>query len=106
MKILALHFLLIKDFKIKSKLNTIFFFLIKLKGTYYLVKADFRNDNLVKFTLVNDFTSLSSGDQLTFQQCSSLSCNLFTQAKIHKFFPKIYEDFVLNTIREWEGNRN
>lgn len=70
------------------------------------MKADFRNDFLVKFTLVNDFTSLSSGDQLTFQQSSSLSCNLFTQAKIHKFFPKIYEDFVLNTTREWGGNRN
>ncbi len=77
-----------------------------MRGTHYLVKADFRNNFYVKYTLVIDFTSLSKGDQLMFQHHSSLNHHSLTQARIHKIFPKITEGFIWDMSRKWGDNHN
>ena len=74
---------------------------MKLRGTYYFVKADSNSYNEAKFTLMIDFATLTSGNQLVFQHPAILSHHSVTRAKMFRLLPKIAEDFVSNANREW-----
>ena len=50
--------------RMKSLKNRQLYFMLKLSSTFYLVKAEFTPE--LNFTFLCDFTTYSSGNQLTF----------------------------------------
>jgi hypothetical protein len=95
-----------QKFEYLFKTKQSFYFMMKLRGTYYLVKADSNSDFEPQFTLLIDFTSLSSGDQLVFPYHAPISHYSLTQSKIYRLLPKVAEDFMANAGREWGRHNN
>jgi hypothetical protein len=79
--------------KIEKMLNLshVFYFLLKLSSTFYLVKA-YSNPSLeISFTFLCDYTTLSTGNQLVFPHVIPVTKGRESKTKLT--LPKIAEEF-------------